>query len=291
MMIEILNMLFHRHHVFLRTVKNSIFAIVIALLIASCSEYNKVLKSTDTELKYTKAVEYFNKGEYYKSLPIFEELIGVTRGSQRAEDVQFYFARCQYGVQDYYLANYYLKTFAKSFPSSPRSEECLFLAAECSYNLSPGYTLDQTETRSAIDEYQLFLDQYPGSHLKDSASHRIETLSFKLEKKKFEIARQYATTMRYNAAVMALNDFLKEYPASKYREEAMYLIVKSRYEHAIGSIESKKMDRLRLVSESFHTFANSFPESEMLKDAESYQKKAVRELARASSETVINSDN
>lgn len=286
-----MNSLFHTDHVFLRAVKNTICVVLIALLIASCSEYNKVLKSTDTELKYTKAVEYFNKGEYYKSLPIFEELIGVTRGSQRAEDVQFYFARCQFGVEDYYLANYYLKTFAKSFPSSPRSEECLFLAAECSYNLSPGYTLDQTETRSAIDEYQLFLDQYPGSHLKDSAAHRIENLSFKLEKKKFEIARQYATTMRYNAAVMALNDFLKEYPASQYREEAMYLIVKSRYEHAMGSIESKKMDRLRLVTESFHTFANSFPESELLNDAESYKKRATKELEKGTSETVNITDN
>lgn len=266
--------------------KFSVCLFLLSLVVGSCSEYNKVLKSTDTELKYTKAVEYFNKEEYYRALPIFEELIGVTRGSQRAEDVQYYFARCQFGVKDYYLANYYLKTFSKSFPSSPRSEECLFLAAECSYNLSPGYTLDQTETRSAIDEYQLFLDRYPGSHLKDSASHRIENLAFKLEKKKFEISCLYVTTMRYNAAVMALNDFLKEYPASQFREEAMYLIVKSRYEHAMGSIESKKMDRLRLVSESFHTFANSFPESGWLKDAEAHHKKAIKELERGTSETV-----
>jgi len=189
------------------------------------------------------------------------------------------------------LANYYLKTFAKSFPTSPRSEECLFLAAECSYNLSPGYTLDQSETRAAIDEYQLFLDRYPGSHLKDSATHRIDNLSFKLEKKKFEIARQYVTTMRYNAAVMVLSDFLKDYPASRYREEAMYLIVKSRYEHAIGSIESKKMDRLRLVSESFHTFANSFPESDWLRDAESYHRKALKELEKGNKESVNITDN
>ena len=34
------------------------------LFVTSCSEYNKVVKSTDNELKKTKALEYYEKGDY-----------------------------------------------------------------------------------------------------------------------------------------------------------------------------------------------------------------------------------
>ncbi|MFN5620341.1 MAG: outer membrane protein assembly factor BamD [Flavobacteriales bacterium] len=255
----------------------------LLLTIGGCSEYNKVLKSTDIEYKYTKAIEYYNDESYYKALPILEELIGLTRGTQRAEDVYYYYAKSHFGVEDFYLANYYLKTFNKTFSNSPRSEECLFLAAECSYQLSPSYSLDQTDTRNAIDEYQLFLDKYPHSHLKDSANHQIDRLNFKLERKAFENASQFAKTLKYKAAVSALKDFLREYPASQYREEAMYLIVKCQYLLAEGSIEEKKLERMRAVGENYRTFAAAFPESAYLADAESYFRRSERQVEKLSS--------
>ena len=61
--------------------------ILLSLLFPACSEYNKVVKSTDIEYKYAKSLEYYNNGEYHKALPILEELISLTRGTQRAEDV------------------------------------------------------------------------------------------------------------------------------------------------------------------------------------------------------------
>jgi outer membrane protein assembly factor BamD len=157
------------------------------------------------------------------------------------------------------------------------------LAAECSYELSPSYSLDQTDTRNAIDEYQLFLDRYPNSHLKDSANHQIERLSMKLERKAYENAYQFAKTMRYKAATSALKDFIREYPGSIYREEAMYLIVKCQYMLAEGSIEEKKLERMRAVAENYRTFAVDFPASKFLRDAEDYFQKSEKQLEKLSS--------
>ena len=259
------------------------FSALLLMTVAGCSEYNKVLKSTDIEYKYSKSIEYFEDESYYKALPILEELIGLTRGTQRAEDVYYYYAKSHYGVEDFYLANYYLKTFTKTFSNSPRSEECLFLAAECSYRLSPSYSLDQTDTRNAIDEYQLFLDKYPYSNLKDSANHQIDRLNFKLERKAYENASQFAKTLKYKAAVSALKDFQREYPASQFREEAMYLTVKCQYLLAEGSIEEKKLERMRAVGENYRTFAAAFPESNYLADAESYFRRSERQVEKLSS--------
>lgn len=252
----------------------------LMLLVMGCSEYNKVLKSKDIELKYAKSVEYYNNGECFKSLALLEELIGLTRGTQRAEDVYYYYAQSQYCTKDYYLANYYLKSFAKTFSNSKRAEECQFQAAMCSYKLSPSYSLDQLDTRNAIDEFQLFLDTYPQSNLRDSANKMIGVLSAKIEKKDFEVARQYYKTMKYKAAVQALKLFSQEYPSSQYKEEAMFMIVISNFEYAMASIEGKKLERLMATNESYLTFAAAFPESKLLKEAEGYYMKSSNEIEK-----------
>jgi outer membrane protein assembly factor BamD len=256
------------------------FLSFVVFAIAGCSEYNKVLKSKDVNLKYTSAVEFYNKGECYKALPLLEELIGLTRGSQMAEDVYYYHAKSNYCVKDYYLANYFFKSFTKTFSNSPRAEECQFLAALCSYNLSPAYSLDQNDTKTAVDEFQLFLDKYPSSALRDSANTMIEKLNRKLEIKNFEIAKSYVITEKYKAAVSALRGFLKDFPASSFREEALFLVVKSQYLFAEGSIESKKLDRYRATTESYITFVSAFPESKLLNEAEGYYQKSRRQIER-----------
>ena len=68
-----------------------IYLIVITIfgsLLYSCSDYNKVLKSTDTEEKWDFASSALDSGSCFKALPLLEELVSLTRGTQRAEEVQ-----------------------------------------------------------------------------------------------------------------------------------------------------------------------------------------------------------
>lgn len=259
---------------------NSFIFLLLILSFLSCSEYNKVLKSSDPELKFTKAVEYYKDGRCYQALPLFEELIASVRGTQRAEEAYYYFAKTHYCIEDYYLANYYLKNFVKTFPTSKYAEECTFLAAMCSFDLSPTHSLDQTETRLAIDDFQLFIDRYPYSELKDSCNAMIGELRNKLEKKSFEVAKLYYTTEKYRSAVVALNNALKEYPDSPYREEMLYLIVESNYKFAQGSVEEKKLGRFMDTIDSYYKFVANFPNSSSLKEAELYFTRSQKEVER-----------
>ncbi len=265
--------------------KRSIFSFFLllaglAVMLPSCSEYSKVLKEKDINMKYAAAVKYYENSECFKALPLFEELLGLTRGTQLAEDVYYYYAKSEYCVKDYYLANYYFKSFTKTFGNTERAEECQFLAALCSYRLSPAHSLDQTDTKAALSEFQLFLDKYPGSSLRDSANHMVERLRFKLEDKAFDICKLYVKTERFKAAVQSLGQFAKDYPDSKFLEEAHYLMVQSGYEYAQGSIETRKLERYRSTIESYITFASLFPQSRWLKDAESYYEKSRKQIER-----------
>jgi len=262
-----------------------LFVIALVATLFSCSEYSKVMKSSDPELKFNKAVEYYNEDDCYRALPLFEELIALVRGTKRAEEVYYYYAQTHYCIGDYYLANYYFKNFVKTYPNSKFSEECLFMAAMCSYGNSPKYSLDQTDTRTAINEFQLFLDRYPSSSLKDSCNNMIYRLREKIEIKDVEIAKLYVKTEKYKSAVIALEDAIQRYPDSQHREEMMYLMVKSNYLLAENSFEDKKLDRFTNTTKSYYNFVASFPESKYVNDAERYFENSLKEIDRIKGNT------
>ena len=81
-----------------------LFLFIAAVVLASCSKYQKLLKSTDSEAKYNAAVKYYEKKDYYRSLPLFEELISLYRGQKRGESIYYYYAYSSYHLEDYELA-------------------------------------------------------------------------------------------------------------------------------------------------------------------------------------------
>ena len=67
-----------------------VYFLLLAVLLASCGEYNKILKSTDKDVKYTYAKKYFEEGKYSRSITLLEELVPFFKGdSQRRGIVIF----------------------------------------------------------------------------------------------------------------------------------------------------------------------------------------------------------
>ncbi len=248
------------------------------------------MKSKDVGVKMAVAEKYFAIGEqgnapdatrkqrrkaasaYERTLPLLEELTSLTRGDTTFERVSYMYAKSYYGIKDYILGGYYLENFAKTFPVSHYAEECTFLAAMCQYRESPEFELDQEATKNAIDQMQLFLVRYPETTLTDSCNAIVDRLRKKLEKKEHENAMLYVKTRDYEAAGLALRDFLKHWPNSPYREEVFYNILLSDHDLAMNSIENKKRQRVEEGIRSFDTFADAFPQSERSKDAQRLRK-------------------
>ena len=258
-----------------------IYLLVTTIMVSSlysCTDYNKVLKSTDTEEKWDFAQRSLDSNECLKALPLLEELVGLTRGTQRAEQVQYLYAEAHYCVNDFYLARYYYQTYAKTFPNSTLVEEVEFKSSICSFNLSPNWSLDQTETKSAIQELQLFMDKYPGSALRDSSQHMIDHLRGKLERKSFESAAIYHKIGQYKSATIALNNALIDFPDSQYREEMHFLIIDSHYQYALKSTDRRKVERFNDATEAFHIFASRFPESSYFSEAQNIYEQCVKSV-------------
>lgn len=74
-----------------------------AMLLSSCGEYNKLLKSTDYEYKYEAAKNYFAKGKYSKSATLLNELITILKGTDKAEESLYMLGMSYYNQKDYRL--------------------------------------------------------------------------------------------------------------------------------------------------------------------------------------------
>jgi outer membrane protein assembly factor BamD len=241
----------------------ALFLTVLAA--ASCGDYQKLLKSSDNELKYEKAVAYYQKGDYYRAEQLFDQLIPVYRGTDKAEMLYYYSAQAYYEQKQYFLASHYFKRFTKNFPKSQYAEECSFMAAYCKFLDSPRASLDQTNTYDAINELQLFANMYPQSSRIEECNTLIDELRAKLEEKAISNANLYFRMEDYKAAITSYRNVLKEFPATKHREEIMRDIFRSAYHYASKSVPSKQNERFAEALDAYNAFIAEFPSSEYLR--------------------------
>lgn len=257
----------------------NLVTLLISALLFSCSQYQKIIKSSDYELKYKAAKEYFAKKDYTRAMALFEELVPITRGTQRAEEVAYYYAECNYQLGDYLLAGFHYKDFYRLFPQSDKAETALFRNAFCYFKNSPSSSLDQENTLIAIQEFQFFIESYPDSKLIPECNAHIDALRLKLETKAYNISKLYYNVGEYKAAIQSFGNLLKDFPDTRFREEAAFLTLKSSYLLAINSIESKKMERLQQAASLYTKFIDQFPKSKLLGQAESMYNSCNRFLA------------
>ncbi|GAA4341951.1 hypothetical protein GCM10023149_54540 [Mucilaginibacter gynuensis] len=247
--------------------------IVLIVAFTGCkSKFEKLKASNDNARKYKEAIRYYNKKDYGKALELFEILVPRYRGQEQAEDLYYYYAYTNYKMRDYTSARYHFKTFADTYPSSTRSEECRFMAAYCYYLDSPIFSLDQENTSKAIEALQLFINLYPKSDRVAEASKLIQNLRDKLEDKSYANSKLYLTIGDYQAAVISFNNTLRDYPDTKYAEEIEYLIVKAQYLFANNSYETKQEERYTSAIEFADEFIEKFAQSKYIKTVQDYKK-------------------
>lgn len=97
--------------------KNILITLLAAVLLSSCGEYNKLLKSTDYEYKYEAAKNYFAKGQYNRAATLLNELIAILKGTDKAEESLYMLGMSYYNQKDYQTA---AQTFVQYFNVYPR---------------------------------------------------------------------------------------------------------------------------------------------------------------------------
>jgi outer membrane protein assembly factor BamD len=264
----------------MQKMKKSAFVLLIAFVLGSCGEYQKVLNKGKNTEKYQMAVKMYEKKEYKKAITLFEKIMGPYANKPQMERIQFMISDCYFQTENYVMSSYYFSKFITNYPESTRAQEAAYLSAKSYYLASPVYSRDQEDTYKALTAYQNFIDRYPNSELTEEANKDFAELNQKLEKKDFEIARQYYHTENYQAAVQAFDTFNEDHLGSVYKEDTYYYSFKSSYYLGMKSVLNKKEERLSDAIRSYNKFKKNFPESDHLKELDGMAEKLNEELTK-----------
>ena len=262
--------------------KSNILTISLLCLVfcSSCNEFNRMIKSTDNEMKYEVAMDYFDRQDYNKALQLFDLLQASFRNTPKGEDITYRTALCYYYQQDYEISGYYFSKFAGTYPFSKDAEKAAYMNAYCCYMQSPESGLDQTKTHEAIKQIKNFTERYPNSDSLDRANQLLENLNDKLEEKDYNVCRLFYRMESYNSAITLFENMLKNYPNTKHREEILYDMAKTYYDYAENSVSEKQRERYESCIERYNTLSYLYPESQYLKDAEAFAEKARQKLEK-----------
>ncbi len=253
--------------------KKGFLILIIAFVVTACGEYQNLLKSHDPELKYTKAVEYFNNKEFVRAQTLFDDITTYYKGTDRSQDVINYLARCYVGQEDYNSAIEYYQAYMRNYPKGRYAIEAQFMIGHCYYLSSPDARLDQYETKEAIKYLTQFMELYPDNSHVARATKELEEMYNKLAEKELYSARLYYNLgtylgNNYTSCIIVAKNALKKYPGNQHREELSWLIVQSKYQEFLNSISEKKGERKREAEDECYNFLTEYPESKYYKNAE-----------------------
>jgi outer membrane protein assembly factor BamD len=255
----------------------------------ACNKYSKVFKSKDYEYKLKMADEFFAKKKYKTAQSLYEELFPVFKGTAKFEELYYKDAYCFYYMKDYLQAQALYKGFLEVFPNSAKAEEVDYMHAYCFYKQSPKLELEQVNTTKAIGMMQTFINTHPNSDRNKEATAIIDKCRTKLEQKEERSADLYYNLSQFRAAALAYTNLINNYPESVKGDIYKLRVIKSWYRFAKLSFEEKQVERYEKVITEYQDFADRFPESKLLKEAESYSNQSQNNIKAIKNEQTSSS--
>jgi outer membrane protein assembly factor BamD len=232
-----------------------IIILLISAVLYSCSSASKSnINTDDPERALAIAMKSYNEGDYLQSIEDFSLIKLKFSGTTVADKAQYYLAMSHYKREEYILAAYEFEMYIKNYPSGPEVINAAYNLAMCYYGLSPVYNLDQTYTKLAISQFQLFLELFPDNQYTSQAESRIKELRTKLALKAFASGNLYMDMDDYRAAIVYYDYVLNDYFDTEYADDA-----------ALGKIQALiKRKKYAEAAEEVTKFETKFKDSPLL---------------------------
>ncbi len=227
----------------------------------------------------------FEAEKYSDAIPYLQGVFDFGRTHEWAADAQLMLARAYRGNREFLLAANEFTRFTQIFRSDPRVAQASYELAMTYFDRSPQYKLDQTDTEQAIAQFQLFMTRFPDHPLTDEAQTRVVELRDKLAHKRYDAAAQYELRGFSEAAALTYESVFDDYYDTTWADDALLGAIRAYVTFARQSVAAKQADRLRQAMSNYDRLLQIFPDSPVLKEAESAYAEARGMLQAVASET------
>ena len=189
------------------------------------STSNDKLTHTDwCKNRYEKAEELYKAKKYGRTVEKLEEILSTCAGSGYMEQAQFLIAESHFNLEQWIEARGEYGSFIVNFPGSPFAETAEFRKAVSSYNMEYKIDRDESNTTTAMKDFERYLANHPSTPLRDSVNYYYNNLVDRVAEKEFQTGRLYLRMEKPQAAVIYFKEFMETYPKAKRRSEVLFLI-------------------------------------------------------------------
>ena len=237
---------------------------IIIIMIISCGG-RKVKPGLAANERLEVAKEMMADEDY---LDAKQQLTIITlshQGTAIADDAQYFLAECHFYLKEYILAVSEYQRLLKAYPSSEYIDDAQYKMGLSYYNLSPSFGLDQDYTFKAIQHFQRFLEDFPGSPHRPNVEKYLGETRKKLAKKEYNSGNLYRKLDFYTAAIVYFDSVLNNYYDTDYAEKAMYW----------KGVCLSKLDRYVEAKEVLQYYIVRYPNGDMTEKAREQLDEAV----------------
>lgn len=252
---------------YLTSFRFPLLLVVLAIGLSACAGSGRLRYETPKEA-FDKGLAEYESGDYAKAAEYLQGVFDFGRTHQWAADAQILLARAYRANEDYLLAANEYTRFTQIYRSDPRVADAEYELAMTYFDRSPAYRLDQTDTERAIVQFQLFIERYGSNPLVQEAQERITELRGKLARKQIHTAELYERREYYNAAAVSFEAAFDRFYDTEYADDALLGALKAYFQYAKLSIRARQLERLELAESSYDRLIQIFPDSPLVKEAE-----------------------
>ena len=204
--------------------RKKITFILIVVFLVCCGKKN-VHVEEDLSPRFDKAMEYFDRGKYPRAKDEFDYIIMTDPGSKIANESQYYMAEALFQMEEYSDASISFDRYVRFSPDFTKIEKSRYRICECAILSSNAYQREQSQTHRALEQLQMFIEDFPESDLIRDAEIGILELRIKLAQKDFEVGRMYLKLEEYESALIYFRSVLNNYYDTSFADDARIGII------------------------------------------------------------------
>ena len=166
------------------------------------------------------------------------------------------------------------REFLTFYPTNDRADYAQFKLGMTHYKQMRSSQRDQTESKSAVQEFETFVERYPNSVLMPDAKEKLREAKDRLSLHEYEVGVFYFKQRWYPGAIDRLKGLLKADPGFSTRDGAYYYLAESLvklrlnaealplYEKLIAEFEkSEFLEKSKLRVDELKTASNAKPDA------------------------------
>ena len=210
--------------VFKSTLFVPLFLYMATMMGCSTTSTSKMTHTDWCQKRYNEAEELYKAKKYGRSIEKLEGILSTCAGSGYMDQAQFLLAESHFNLEQWIEARGEYGSFIVNFPGSPFAETAEYRKAVSSFNMDYKIDRDESNTTTAMKDFERYLANHPSTPLRDSVNYYYNLLVDRVAEKEFQTGRLYLRMEKPQAAVIYFKEFLETYPNAKRRQETLFLI-------------------------------------------------------------------